>query len=482
MLTYSFDHLGSEFLYEHLYACLKHDIQMGKLAPDEKLPSKRSFAAHLGVSVITVENAYGQLVDEGYLYSLPKRGYYVAKIAPEILHVPHKALKSFSEQRSGQGQNALEIFADFSSNQLPPENFPFTIWSRVLRETLLEKQVELMQSTPVSGAEELRRAIVGHLQSFRNMMVSPEQIVIGAGTEYLYSLVVRLLGSKQIFALEDPGYAQVSRIYTGCGATCRYLPLDADGMSIDALRQSDATVAHISPSHHFPTGIVMPIARRYALLAWATEDQQRYILEDDYDSEFRFVGRPIPTLFSIDAASKVIYLNTFSKTLTPTIRISYMVLPPELVEPFHEKLSFLACPVSNFEQYTLARFIEAGYFEKHLTRMRTQYRKKRDLLVRCIKQSALKARARIIEQSSGLHFLLQLQTEVSDAELKMRLFDAGIKVKFLSDYFHTPRRDAAHILLLNYSSIAQEKIPEAVQTLAEIITACPNEKRNFVKE
>lgn len=472
MLTYSFDHMGSEFLYEHLYACLKHDIQTGKLAPEEKLPSKRSFAAHLGISVITVETAYSQLVDEGYLYSLPKRGYYVAKIPPESLHVPPQAVSRARKQMPEQGQRqSVPIFADLSSNQLPSENFPFTAWSHILRSTLLEKQRELMQSTPVSGAKELRCAIAGHLQRFRNMVVAPEQIVIGAGTEYLYSLVVRLLGTKQIFALEDPGYPKVSRIYTGCGAACRYIPLDDDGMSIDALRQSDATIAHISPSHHFPTGIVMPIARRYALLSWATETSHRYILEDDYDSEFRFIGRPIPTLFSIDAASKVIYLNTFSKTLTPTIRISYMVLPPELVAPFREKLSFLACPVSNFEQYTLARFIEDGYFEKHLTRMRTLYRKKRDLLVRAIRQSPLKARAKIIEQNSGLHFLLQLQTNISDAELKMRLLDAGLRVKFLSDYYRVPRRDAAHILLLNYSSIAQEKILPTVKKLAQTITS-----------
>ena len=525
MLTYTLDKSRSDFLYEQLYLALKDDIERGRLAAGERLPSKRALAAHLGVSVVTIEKAYSQLVDEGYLAARPKSGYYVTKIeaplpaqkpspahsihlAPSLsatttaasplgggapqgakgaiasnlsIHLtPKRSNSTTAASPSGGGapqgaEGAIasnlpsQPFADFTANQLSPENFPFTSWARALKQTLAERQKELMETTPVSGAMELRTAIAAHLASFRGMSVSPEQIVIGAGTEYLYSLVVRFLGTEKIFALENPGYAKVRRIYEGCGARCRSVPLDASGLDITRLRESGASVAHISPSHHFPTGLVMPIARRYELLAWASECPGRYILEDDYDSEFRFVGRPIPTLFSIDAAAKVIYLNTFSKTLTPTIRLSYMVLPAPLAERFRARLSFLACPVSNFEQYTLARFIEGGHFEKHLARMRTLYRKKRDLLIRAIKESPLRGHAEIIEQSSGLHLLLKLATQKSDAELKRRFQKQSLKVDFLADYYQSPREAPAHILLLNYSSIQKEKIPAAIARLAKAV-------------
>lgn len=213
----------------------------------------------------------------------------------------------------------------------------------------------------------------------------------------------------------------------------------------------------------------MPIARRYELLGWANETDGRYIIEDDYDSEFRFTGKPVPTLFSIDAGGKVIYMNTFSKTLTPTIRISYMVLPPELVRPFQESLGFLSCTVSNFEQYTLARFISLGYFEKHLNRMRTYYRKKRDLLIRTLKKSDLAGKSDIIEQSAGLHFLLRFHTTLDDACLKDHFRKEGLHLTGLSEYYHKPLPDAAHTYLINYSSLESKKIPEAIERLCRAV-------------
>lgn len=326
-----------------------------------------------------------------------------------------------------------------------------------------------MKPVPARGCLTLRQAVSGHLQRFRGMYASPSQIVIGAGTEYLYSLIVRLLGTRHIICLEDPGYAKIRRIYESNGMTCRYAPLDDGGISMDALRQLHTSIAHISPSHHFPTGRVMPIARRYELLGWANETEGRYIIEDDYDSEFRFTGKPVPTLFSIDAGGKVIYMNTFSKTLTPTIRVSYMVLPPELVQPFQESLGFLSCTVSNFEQYTLARFINDGYFEKHLNRMRTYYRKKRDLLIHTLKKSALAGKADIIEQCAGLHFLLRFHTSLDDICLKERFQKQGLHLAALSGYYHEPHPDASHTYLINYSSLESKKIPEAIERLCQAV-------------
>lgn len=464
MLTYSFENIRSEFLYEHLYHCLREDIQYGKLRPGERLPSKRTFATHLGVSTITVENAYGQLLTEGYIYSRPKRGYYVADITSRVFSQPHSVQEPAPEQKKPP-----VWFADFTSNQIQTDMFPFATWSKVLRDTLADEQSHLMEPVPVWGCLALRQAVSTHLQRFRGMYTSPAQIVIGAGTEYLYSLIVRFLGPRQIICLEDPGYAKVRRIYESNGMTCRYAPLDESGISIDALRQLHGSIAHISPSHHFPTGRVMPIARRYELLGWANETDGRYIIEDDYDSEFRFTGKPVPTLFSIDAGGKVIYMNTFSKTLTPTIRISYMVLSPELVRPFQESLGFLSCTVSNFEQYTLARFISLGYFEKHLNRMRTYYRKKRDLLIRTLKKSDLAGKSDIIEQSAGLHFLLRFHTTLDDACLKDHFRKEGLHLTGLSEYYHKPLPDAAHTYLINYSSLESKKIPEAIERLCRAV-------------
>ncbi len=464
MLTYSFENIRSEFLYEHLYHCLREDIQCGKLRSGERLPSKRTFATHLGISTITVEKAYGQLLTEGYIYSRPKRGYYVSDITTRAFPRPRSVRKTVRET-----EKTPAWFADFTSNQIQADMFPFATWTKVLRDTLADEQSHLMEPVPVWGCLALRQAVSTHLQHFRGMYASPAQIVIGAGTEYLYSLIVRFLGTKHIVCLEDPGYAKVRRIYESNGMSCRYAPLDENGISIDALRKLHGSIAHISPSHHFPTGRVMPIARRYELLGWANETEGRYIIEDDYDSEFRFTGKPVPTLFSIDAVGKVIYMNTFSKTLTPTIRISYMVLPPELVQPFQESLGFLSCTVSNFEQYTLARFISQGYFEKHLNRMRTYYRKKRDLLIRTLKNSALAGKSDIIEQSAGLHFLLRLHTILDDACLKDRFQEQGLYLTGLSEYYHEPRPDAAHTYLINYSSLESKKIPEAIERLCQAV-------------
>lgn len=376
MLTYTFTQTGPDFLYEQLYKYLRRDIENGRLTAGERLPSKRSFAAHLGLSLITIEKAYGQLQEEGYIYSQPKRGFFVAK-RPQVHTVALQKAESPEETRPA----AKDISA-----VSPSIHFPFATWGKILRQTLADDQAALLQPTPVSGALVLRQAIAGHLKSFRGLAVQPEQIVIGAGTEYLYSLLVRLLGTDRLFCLEEPGYPKIRQIYESHGVRCCAAPLDQQGLSVASLRQCNASVVHISPSHQFPTGRVMSMARRYEILAWANEQDGRYIIEDDYDSEISPNGRPLPTLSCMDAAGRVIYTNTFSKTLTPTLRISYMVLPAALIPVFQEKLGFLSCTVPNFEQYALAHFIDEGYFEKHLNRMGNRLRTD-DISIRPLKKT-----------------------------------------------------------------------------------------------
>ena len=284
----------------------------------------------------------------------------------------------------------------------------------------------------------------------------------------LYSLLVQLLGREPTYGVEDPGYGKIARIYRACGASVAAVPLDGDGLSVQELRRSGADVVHISPSHHYPTGRVMPITRRQELLRWAQEKPERIILEDDYDSEFRFVGRPIPTLFSVDDSGQVVSLNTFSKTIAPTIRISFMVLPRRLLADFRQKLGFYACTVSAFEQYTLAQFLSGGWYEKHLSRMRKHYRQKRDAVIAALRQSPLSPHAAIAEEDAGLHFLLRLDGAPPDDVLRRAAEERGIRLAMLSDYYQSPREAPQHVLVVNYTGIDTEKLPTALARLAEL--------------
>ena len=335
MLTYSFDENNHKSLYQQLYTFIKNDILEGHLIADEKLPSKRTFAKNLGISIITIENAYAQLMAEGYIYSLPKKGFYVSPINNKTPLIPAKMIHKPSIKKES-------YWCDFSSNQTPAHLFPFTTWSKLMKDVLNEHQSELMVNPPVGGIYELREAISHHLKEFRNMDVEPERIIIGAGTEYLYGLLVQLLGLDLVYAVENPGYNKILDVYSSLGAKCVPIDMDEQGILVNQLEDLDVDIAHISPSHHFPTGIIMPVSRRYELLGWANKKEHRYIIEDDYDSELRLSGQPIPALQSIDLSEKVIYMNTFTKTLASTIRISYMVLPHHLLERYNKKLSFYA--------------------------------------------------------------------------------------------------------------------------------------------
>ena len=512
MLTYSIDGAVPSTLYEQLYRCIKNDILSGVIASGDKLPSKRSLAKNLCISTITVEHAYGMLMEEGYIYSLPKKGYYAADVISRTeisrscarfdapLGAPSSQDLSSSLQDS---EKDPRYFADFVSNGTNPDTFPFSTWVRLLRETIHDRRSELMIHSPSGGIRELREAICQYLYQFRGMKVTPEQVVVGAGTEYLYGLLIQLLGRSRRFAVENPGYRKIPMIYEKNGVSCSYIPLDAHGVRIDALTESGADILHISPSHHFPTGIITPVSRRHELLNWAAASEHRYIIEDDYDSEFRLGGRPLPTLQSIDTIEKVIYINTFTKSLSSTIRISYMILPPHLMRRFQKELGFYSCTVSNFEQYTLTRFLSEGYFEKHINRMRKYYRNQRNAILDCIKKHPSSADIQITEESAGPHFLIHFPSALSDEEIVRRAADAGIRISALSQYDHrTPaadargtsgmhsaydrydRRDtrgasdtedrdaeasAVHTLIVNYSGLRPEIIPEAADLLIRSI-------------
>lgn len=462
MLTYSFENRGHESLYEFLYKKMKDDILSGILQSGEKLPSKRTLAKHLNVSTVTVENSYNQLMAEGYLYSVPKSGFYVSDISSQ------KPLEAKRPERTRKEAETSQTYrADFTNNSTLADTFPFATWSKLNRNTMADFSKELMVRSPSAGITLLRESIADYLYQFRRISVTPEQIIVGAGTEYLYSILIQLLGRDKIYAVEDPGYQKITHIYEANGVSCVHVPMDKSGVMPNALSAFGADILHISPSHHFPTGIVTPVGRRYELLAWAGESSQRYIIEDDYDSEFRLTGKPIPSLQSIDSAGKVIYMNTFSKSLSSTIRISYMVLPESLAEKYNRELNFYACTVSNFDQYTLYQFIDRGYLEKHINRMRNYYRIQRDTLLNCIRQQSHYDKVKIKEENAGLHFLLEVDTKHSDEDLIKRIAEKGIHVSCLSQYFYDRKKAKKHTLIINYSGMEPEKIEDAVDRLFE---------------
>ena len=355
MLTYAFNDNDERPLYEQLYANIAQDIRAGVLKASEKLPSKRRLAQHLGVSVITVENAYAQLLAEGYLYAQERRGYYVTSVLlPEGSVVQEQEDSSFEDKRYHQQGSELA----FTSSSLDAEvdhrgSFPYHLWARHIRAVLsAESEESLYRESDAFGSLRLRKALCRLMKSTRGMTVSPDQVVVGAGAQYLYGLVAQFVGAGAVVALENPGYARLLNIYRAHGVEVAPLPLDREGLNLEELQSSLATIAHIMPTHQDPTGLVTTISRRFQLLGWATQDARRLIVEDDYDSEFRFSGKPIPTLQSIDAQGQVLYVNTFTKSLGSGFRIGYLVLPPHLIEEFRRKLGFYSCTVYTRERYS----------------------------------------------------------------------------------------------------------------------------------
>lgn len=489
MITIDFSKRNNLGLCEFLYESIKEQILENILKANEKLPSKRALACHLGISVITVQNAYGQLISEGYIYSIEKKGFFVADIAVENQFFQRKELNNNGEKNtcdygtepvtetvcdySQVVSNEKKYFVDLKSNTTSYEKFPFSLWSHVTRQVLNSGDERLLQRMSANGVLELRNAICQYLLEFRNMNVKPNQIVIGSGTEALYTMLIQLLGRQSVYAVENPGYKKVARIFEINGASFIPINIRKNGISIKELENSFANVIHISPSHHFPTGIVMPVRCRGELLDWAAKEKNRYIIEDDYDSEFRFNGKPLQTLQSTDTSDCVIYMNTFSKTLAPSFRISYMVLPLKLTKVFEEKLGFSSCSVSSFEQYTLAEFLQKGFYAKHIIRMKNYYRNLRNGLIRCLQASKLSEISEIQEEDSGLHFLLRINFLYSGEELKLRLENQGIRASFLSDFFYNQssieEQNNSHVLVVNYSGIKKEQIPELVLRMEKAI-------------
>ncbi len=366
MLTYSMNQRDEKSKYYYLYSAIKEDILSGNLKKNEKLPSKRSLAEHLGISLITVENAYQMLKDEGYIESKERSGYFVSEIFPMKRNpIEKKKLDLLETDYAEYGTRAKETL------------FPESVYFKTVRSVLTEYGSELLEKSPNEGCAILRNAIAKYLLRYRGIFAQPEQIIIGSGAEHLYSTVVRMFGNEKVYGLENPSYGQIRMVYEGMGAKCEMLNMGKEGILSAELEKTTADILHVTPFHSYPSGVTATVRKRQEYLEWAkgglTEENKksgRIIIEDDFDSEFFMPGKPIDTLFMSDDSQSVIYINTFSKSLSPSIRIGYMILPEKYLSVYKKKMGDFSCTVPVLDQYVLAEFIEKGHFEQHLNRVR----------------------------------------------------------------------------------------------------------------
>ena len=442
---YPYD-LSGKNKYYTLYENLRRDILRGKLKSGEKLPSKRTLATELGVSVVTVQTAFDQLLAEGYISSRERSGYYVCKVELDYREQPEPALRPYEEEKK-------QVGTDFVSGSTPAELFPFSSWARLLREVLSDCGEHLLERVPSAGDAELRGAISDYLYRARGLYADPERIIIGAGAEQLYGVIVQLVGREKLFAAENPCYRKIYDSYTLNGARCTLLPVGREGVSAADVEQSGASVVHISPAHQYPTGAVMPAAARARIIS-AVQKRDGYVVEDDYDSEFRLYGKPLQSMYAL-APERVIYVNTFSKTLAPSMRMGYMVLPQSLYKRYTELFGRNSSAVPLFEQKALARMISGGGFERHLSRLKNYYRGVREVLLK--KLSSLKYEHIIQDSGGGLHFTVKFPSAQTDGKIKEMAARVGIRVRTLSDYLILPVAGFEKTVVVNYSGVTLAK-------------------------
>lgn len=465
---------GSErCLYEQIYDYIKQEMKEGKLLMGEKLPSTRSLAEKLQVARSTVEFAYEQLLSEGYIESRPYRGYYVCALE-ELLVLEEKpsgsapkaqgvkpvygrggeAVKKSPENAKADSKIGTPVLCDFSPTGIDMSQFPFSVWKKLTKDVLSDSNNRLFLQGSGQGEKALRETISRYLHSSRGVNCTPEQIIIGAGNDYLLMLLEKILGRHVRIAMENPTYKRAYEIFGTFAYPTVTIDMDQSGMVTDKLQEADVKVAYVMPSHQYPTGVVMPINRRMELLNWALQEEDRYLIEDDYDSEFRYKGKPIPSLQASDVGGKVIYMGTFSKSIAPAIRVSYMVLPPALLEVYREKCSCYSSTVSRIDQRILDSFIREGYFERYLNKMRKYYKEKHDVLLAELEE--FRKDFTITGENAGLHVLLTCRSGLTEAELIKRALDAGVKVYGLSESLVEPQE--RHTVLLGYGGLTTDEI------------------------
>ena len=454
---------SKEPLYQQVYNHLAEQIRSGQLPAGERLPGKRSLAEALGVSVNTVDTAYQMLTAEGYLESRPRSGFFVQQYTDLL---PGTSPVPLPPEPAPLPESPSRF--DLSVTGVDISLFPFRTWGRIQKD-LLYTAPDLLAHGHRQGDPELRSAIADYLRAYRGVQCTAQQIVVGAGMEYLLGLLARMLGGngQALAAVENPGYRRSWVILRNNGVPCHFVDINSGGMDLDALSSSRANIAYVTPSHQFPTGVTMPAGRRAELLRWAQMRPGRYIIEDDYDSEFRFDIRPLPSLQGMAGpAGPVIYLTTFSKSLSPSIRIACMVLPQPLLERYQAMYSEYSNTVSRFDQQTLCRFIQGGHFTRHLARMRKVYRGRMEALSEALEQAFGPGRVVLQGRHTGLHLLLTLKDGPGETAMVQRARQQGVQLSGLSSYFMAREQNCPpNTVVVGYASLP----PQDIQPLAQAL-------------
>ena len=448
-------------LYQQIYEHIRQEIREGKLLAGERLPSTRSLAEYLQVARSTVDYAYDQLLSEGYIEAKPYKGYFVCRLEG-IFTMEQREMTEPEVVRPDSQEDGTQVQVDFSPYGIDMTGFPFGVWKRITKNILNDSNSELFAQGEPQGDYDLRMTISRYLHSSRGVNCRPEQIIVGAGNDYLLLLLEKILGRHVGIAMENPTYKRAYRIFQSFAYRIYTVDMDDKGMRADRLSGLPVRAAYVMPSHQYPTGAVMTIGRRAELLRWAEKEPDRYLIEDDYDSEFRYRGKPIPSLQSSDKRGKVIYIGTFSKAIAPAIRVSYMVLPESLLEVYRSDCSFYSCTVSRIDQRILNEFIRDGYFERHLNKMRMHYRAKHDLLL--AELEPFKKAFTISGEDAGLHLLLTAKGAVTEAQLLSAATEAGVKVYGMSENMVETDAPKATILL-GFGSVSEPEMKEGLHRL-----------------
>lgn len=446
-------------LYVQIYQQIKQQIQNGTLPDQYRLPSKRQLAAQMKISVNTVNTAYSQLVSEGFLTVQPQKGFFVCQLDTLVQNQLPKKENAIPPQQDS-------YLVDFSFNDVARDKFPFHNWRKAMNQCFNEYDPDLLTCTPPQGDYKLRQAIATYLYRARGVNCTAEQVIIGAGNDNLLQMLSYILDSSCIIGMENPVYHKAMQFFQRMGHTVKSFPIDERGMRIEPLEAYDHMAVYVTPSHQFPLGITMPINRRIKLLNWAQEGVERYIIEDDYDSDFRYNARPIPALQSLDQNGKVIYLGTFSKSIAPSLRISYMVLPPALLHRYLEQYLYFQSAVSRFEQAVLCEFITSGQFETHLNRMRKLYRTRSQELIQAL--AVFGDQLLISGERAGLHLAVQLKNGLTEQQMCQRAATEGVKVYPISPYFNgaVPKEHQSKVLL-GFGALTSEQIANGVTLLKD---------------
>ncbi|MGG2055070.1 PLP-dependent aminotransferase family protein [Lysinibacillus pakistanensis] len=449
-------------LYLQLYKFIKNEIQVGNIRANSKLPSQRNLAKHLNISRNTVDAAYQQLIAEGYVISKERDGIYVVELEKDFFLKNNQIDNDILAASSNQELEDVKVKYDFNYGDINLKDFPYKIWRKLSLQSLNEEHGYLYLYGGPQGESELRNSISQHLYQARGVSCSAEQIIVGAGLQYLTGLLCNLIGRDVVYGMEDPGYYRVRYLFEDSGIHIQPIPLDNSGISVYHLRKNKVKAVYVTPSHQFPTGIVMPIARRMELLEWAREENA-YIIEDDYDGEFRYSGKPIPALRGLDSYENVVYMGTFSKSLIPSIKLSYMVLPMGLIN-LYKKNNFYVQTVSRLHQHTLRLFMESGHWERHLNKSRNIYKGRHLALLNAIHQ-VMNDDVKVYGSGSGLHILLEPNNHMTEKQLIQTAREQGVIIYPTSVFYANPPKNQPAKVLLGFANLDEASIFKGIELL-----------------